>query len=123
MEEMKIDEKELYKQMLEELEGKEHAFIIKIGIPAITFEKMLTEKNIDTNIDTVPIADIHSTKGGTNAVTRAFAIVILKEIVNELLSEKDTSDAYSLIKSVLKTKMVNMNFEEEKNDTDSNSKG
>ena len=93
-----IDEDELFKQRLEEIEGDDHSFVIKIGVPELGMEEFM--KKSGDAMDCAPLVSIQSGKEGVNAMTRAMTAIVLKETMDSLLEDTSTKAAYEILRLI-----------------------
>ena len=96
---IKIDEEELYKQLVEEISNQEHSLIVTIAVPNLSLQSFLGDSKM---ISSGPVVNVTDGGGGTNAMTRAMAAITLQETADSLLEEDRVNDAYKLLKFMTK---------------------
>lgn len=99
----KIDEDELYKQLVEEIANQEHSLIVTVAVPNLSIESFLGDSKM---LDARPVVNITDGGGGTNAMTRAMTAIALQETADTLLEDEHVNEAYQILKITTRQRKV-----------------
>lgn len=102
----KIDEDELYKQLVEEVASQEHSLIVTIAVPNLSMQSFLGDSKM---LDCKPVVNITDGGGGTNAMTRAMSVIALQETADTLLEDERVNDAYKILKLITRQEKLGGN--------------
>lgn len=114
---IKIDEDELFKQQIEEIEKQPHSFNIHIGVPEVSMESFLKP-----SVEFAPAVDVHGGEGGVNSMTRAMGVIVLEETIKTLLESEDVKQAHTILKIMTTQKRIKREYgKDDESDTIINS--